>query len=475
MTDLVSKILSNKSQENVTRLLEGNILHLHKYDEYMINESRKETTRANNLRNIMLVTLEIPKLYESWSKNDVENYFTRLSTDSKIQVSAYTREIRKAIVTKYFRWFYKKTSKDAAPEVVSGLKINHKAYDKFINPNDFLTEDEVKLLVDICDHPRDSCFIMVLYESGARITEILSLNIKDVKFLGDSVKIYIRKSKTVRRPVDLLLSVPYLQAWLQKHPDKNNPDAPLFISFSPSCYGTRLMSHSTLEILQKLKKRCGITKKINHHLFRHMAITRCLLSGMPHAVVKRRFGLSNNTNMLERYCWISDDDVEDSYRVACGYEPNKASRNSIETLKPKKCWRCGSSNPVTNKYCNSCFTNLDYESVGHDLDVLEMVKTRFAELEGVDIDKMLVHYQHLKAETKDMQRLLDCFDGNNEVKISLVRKQLGLSDDDALEILQYLVSAEQITFDKDMIYLKDKEEFRKFISIQKRYISFNSD
>lgn len=471
MTELVRKILSNKSQEELDKILDGNIPHLFKYDGYMLNNELKETTRANNLRAILVATKEISKLYEEWTKFDVEDYFTRLSTDSKIKIKPYTKEIRKAIITKFFRWFYGKTSKDDAPEVVSGLRINHKTYDKFLNPADFLTEEEVKKLIDVCDHPRDSCFIMVLYESGARISEILSLNVKDVEFIGDSVKIYIRKSKTKRRPVDLLLSVPYLQDWLQKHPYKDNPEAPLFISFSPAVYGTRLMSHSTLEILQKLKKRCGIKKKINHHLYRHMAITRCLLSGMPQSVVKRRFGLSNNTNMLQRYCWISDEDVENSYRKACGYEPNKTSRNDIETLKPKKCWRCGASNPVTNNYCNNCYCSLDYQAVERDLGILEMAKTKFAT--DCRIDNLLANFRHLKVETNYMEKLLDCFNGNSKIKTSKARKELGLNDDEAVEFLQYLVSAEQITFNGDMIYLKNKEDFKQFISMQKRYLEAN--
>jgi site-specific recombinase XerD len=470
MTELVDKILSNKSKEELSKILQSNIQYLHKYDCSMINVGRKLTTRENNLRTIIVITKEISKQYKEWTKSDIEEYFIRLSTDPKLKVKPYTKEIRKAIITKFFRWLYEKTSHDDAPEVVSSLKINHKSYDKFLNPNDFLTENEVKSLIDTCDHPRDSCFIMVLYESGARISEVLSLNIKDVEFIGDAVKTYIRKSKTKRRPVDLLISAPYIQAWIQKHPKRDNPDAPFFISFSPATYGTRLMSHSTLEILQKLKYRCGIKKKVNHHLFRHMAITRCILDGMPIPAVKRRFGLSNNTNVLERYSWISDEDVENSYRVACGYEPNKTDRNNIDILKPKKCWRCKTPNPVTNKYCDNCYTHLDYETVSLDLEILEMLKTKYAEFEGVNLKNMLTHFKQFRAETNDLSTLLDCFNGSDEVSIPEVRRRLDLKDDDALNLLQYLMTGGFIDIKMDTVKLLDKEKFKNYILMQKRYL-----
>jgi len=144
-----------------------------------------------------------------------------------------------------------------------------------------------------------------------------------------------------------------------------------------------------------------------------------------------------------------------------GYEPKKPVKEDPEILKPKKCVRCGTSNPVTAKYCHKCYCSLDYEAVERDLDILEMSKTKFAM--DVGINNIIANFRHIKAETSYMERLLDCFNGNSKIKTSVVRRDLNLSDDEAIEFLQYLVSAEQITFDQDMVYLRDREDFKKFI------------
>ncbi len=43
-----------------------------------------------------------------------------------------------------------------------------------------MTEEKVAKLIDVAEHPRDKAFICMLYELGARISELGNLEIKGV-------------------------------------------------------------------------------------------------------------------------------------------------------------------------------------------------------------------------------------------------------------------------------------------------------
>jgi integrase len=403
------------------------------------------------------------KTFRQMTKQDVTNYFDNLT------VKPYTIEHRRIVITKFFKWLYDNEN----PDVVKDLEPNLNAYDKTIDPKSLWTDEEIKQLVKVCTHPRDKAMIMTLYDTGARIGELLSMNICDADFQGDTCSIFLRNSKTQRRRVGVLFSAPYLQEWIDCHPMKNNPDAPLWISLSHNTTrrGNRLKDNSAFDILKSAQKRSSVDKHLNPHLLRHSCISKCRKAGMPDSLIRRRVGLSPGSIVLERYTHISDDEVENSYRKSMGYKPKKPVVEDPEILKPKTCLRCSASNPVDAKFCHKCHISLDYESVERDLNILEMFKTRFAK--GMNLDKMLNQYQQFKAETSDMQQLLDCFNGNDRVQIREVRKRLRLKDDEALGLLEYLATAELIHFDNDMIYLEDKQKFKQFLTMQRRYLEVN--
>jgi integrase len=57
-----------------------------------------------------------------------------------------------------------------------------KAYNKkSVLPEEILTEDEVEKLAEAADNLRDRALVLVLYESGCRIGELLGLKIKHMQ------------------------------------------------------------------------------------------------------------------------------------------------------------------------------------------------------------------------------------------------------------------------------------------------------
>ena len=60
------------------------------------------------------------------------------------------------------------------------IKITRKPSDK--NPSDLLTEEEIFKMIEVADNDRDKAIIAVLHESGCREGELVSSQLKHIKF-----------------------------------------------------------------------------------------------------------------------------------------------------------------------------------------------------------------------------------------------------------------------------------------------------
>jgi site-specific recombinase XerD len=118
-------------------------------------------------------------------------------------------------------------------------------------PEQLLMKEDVEKLVNAAVNPRDKALISVLYESGCRIGEILSLKIRNVEFDNNGA-VLIVNGKTGQRRVRLIHSVPRLMAWLEHHPKNNDPDTSLWVCLSSRNNSERLVHQSVASILKKI-------------------------------------------------------------------------------------------------------------------------------------------------------------------------------------------------------------------------------
>lgn len=127
-------------------------------------------------------------------------------------------------------------------------------------PEELITPEHIEELLQSARTIQDRAFIFSLWESGARIGELLSLRRKHVQFdhLG---AILIMDGKTGMRRVRLMESAPLLDEWISDRSFR--PDDAIF----PKRYNAYVKS------LKTLSRRAGITKRIYPHLFRHSRAT----------------------------------------------------------------------------------------------------------------------------------------------------------------------------------------------------------
>lgn len=113
---------------------------------------------------------------------------------------------------------------------------------------------------------RDIALIELLAGTGLRVGELLALKLGDLTIKGHSGKVVVRMGKHGGyREVPLTVEVrKALNAYLEHHPDKTNPDACLWISKR----GSLATRSAVLRLLEKYANAAGI-EAMGPHALRH--------------------------------------------------------------------------------------------------------------------------------------------------------------------------------------------------------------
>lgn len=216
-------------------------------------------------------------------------------------------------------------------------------------PEDILTKDEVLQIIDHAGSTRDKALFGLLYESGCRAGEIISLKVKNIEFLNNGgCAITFPKGKTGPRRVLIFNFASYMRQWLDVHPLKDNPEAPLWTTydyrFAPLSYiGLKYLLHETV-------KRTGIKKRVWLHGFRHSRATH-LAEHLTEQQMKIFLGWSPRSDMPATYVHLSGKDMDRAIKTMYGIEDQDIP---IDTMKPGKCPRCHELNPPHAHYCYKC-------------------------------------------------------------------------------------------------------------------------
>ncbi|MDS0256635.1 tyrosine-type recombinase/integrase [Thermoplasmatales archaeon AK] len=285
------------------------------------------------------------------TRGNITNAITKLqSIEKPKKLSPRTIEDYKQAMRKFYSWHL---SKKVYSQVMGHVKIQNNV-NRTKKSEDMLTESEIESIVKNAMNPRDKALFSLLYDSGCRVGEILTLRIQDVKFDQYGALIHVT-GKTGERNVRIVgNSIAYLREWLRAHPI-GNPDSWLFVGINGDKLGQPLDYDTMRSALRKSCIRAGITKKIHPHLFRHSAATR-LAGVLSESVLKKSMGWSGSSRMAAIYVHLNDTETDRAVLQAHGIETEK---HTLESVKPKACPRCGTLQPSYSKICTNCFMVLD--------------------------------------------------------------------------------------------------------------------
>lgn len=335
---------------------------------YLVTESGVITRYHSYLNNIYTISLfgrAVQKPFNEVTKADIKNFLMGLHLRGckESTLNEYRIKLRH-----FFTFLY---GTNEYPDVVSWIQLA-KTESPEISEDALITKTEVRKLAEAADNARDRALVTVLYESAARRSELLSVDLSHVRADRYGFVIKLPESKTKKRTVRLIESVPFLQEWLNNHPNKGKPESPVFVDLCKN-YGGRMGPQCMRYILLKLAKHAGIKKKIYPHLFRHSRLNELAKDGFNERDLRLFAGWSEDSNMPKVYLHYGEKELHEKLLARAGVlteEETKEEKANRESLKPRDCPRCKLVNPATSRYCTSCGMALSLKEYMADQEIL---------------------------------------------------------------------------------------------------------
>ncbi len=220
-------------------------------------------------------------------------------------------------------------------------------------------------MIESASNPRDKAIIALLYDSGIRVGELLSLKKKSVDLDSEPGHVVV-DGKTGMRKIPILFSAPYLAGYLEMERGKK-PDDYLWTGIGTWKGSAKLVDDSAIRKMLKIAaKRAGIGKRIYPHLFRHSRATY-YANRLTEQQLKALFGWTGDSRMVSIYVHMSGRDIDDAVLQAYGRQPKAAV---VPILTEKICPRCRYANGIDFLHCRRCGAPLDDSQVNRE-DVLK--------------------------------------------------------------------------------------------------------
>ena len=181
----------------------------------------------------------------------------------------------------------------------------------------YLTEDEVERLLREADKAgtaeaqRDANILELLYATGLRVSELVSLNVQDVDFEESYIRCWGKGAKErIVYAHDKALNglQDYLSTSRMSLLGQNKEEAALFVNHR----GERLTRQWVWNILKTYSKRAGIDQKITPHTLRHSFATHLLQKGATLRHVQELLGHSS-ISTTQVYTHLTSEHLRDEY------------------------------------------------------------------------------------------------------------------------------------------------------------------
>jgi len=244
------------------------------------------------------IFIKLDKDFENVTERDLKSYVGGLE---RSKLSAWSKHDYKVVLRIVYKWQF--------GEELAWVKTKIPRNKRKL-PTELLDETDIDIMVDQASNARDRAFVSLLWDIGPRIGEIATMLVGSVYFDSLGAMVYV-SGKTGPRKVRTVYSVKYLQDWVQKHPMKDDPNAPLWVNLRPHDGEYIQMDYYSIrKQLKNIAKRAGIRKKVNPQQFRHSRATY-MAHHMTPSQMCAYFGWVTESDMPGVYVHISGTDLDD--------------------------------------------------------------------------------------------------------------------------------------------------------------------
>ena len=257
--------------------------------------------------------------YEKYVSDNKINYL-KVTEETILEYMEYLREENKkestisrslASIRSFYQYLIrvKKIKKDPTMTIESP-KINKRT------PN-ILTSKEVELLLDQqkdvdLKGTRDKAMLEFAYATGMRVTEMISLDIDDVK-LDEGYVVCRGRSKSRNIPLGSM-SLKALKEYIddaRPYLIRDESEEALFVNVN----GTRLTRQGFWKIVKYYKEQAHIEKDITPHVLRHSFATHLLQNGADLKAIQTMLGHSDISS-TQVYMQFQDPGIKNEYKKA---------------------------------------------------------------------------------------------------------------------------------------------------------------
>ena len=308
----LKRVGGNMQTVNITKLSDKNKSILNDFQMHLIT-----VKHMNEESSSYSYTDDIYKYLEYMEENNIKDIskiqeedlikYLKYLDDNNYEVSSVARKI---VTIKSFHSFIEETYN--IPDIT--LKINSpKFYRKL---PEVLSIEEVDNLLDIkTDNAfdyRNKAMLELMYSSGLRVSELVSLTLKDIDIESRIVRCFGKGGKERIVPIgDYALE--YLKKYIMEYRSLLKKDyytESLFLNN----HGKEMTRQGFFLIVKKIAKEKNINKNITPHMLRHSFATHLLNNGADLRTIQEMLGHSN-ISTTQIYTNLTTDILKENYKL----------------------------------------------------------------------------------------------------------------------------------------------------------------
>jgi len=177
------------------------------------------------------------------------------------------------------------------------------------NPT-YLTKEEVAVIRNVPVRTvldlRDRALFEFILDTGARVSEALSVDWQNIDFAKGEVTVIGKGSK--QRTLFLRESSP----WIQQYLEQRQTDAPpLFVTYTKL---RRLNRENAGDAIRKLAEKAGLEKRVHPHMLRHTFGTYLMWAGTDPKTVQELLGHADLDMTLRYYVASETERMKDAHK-----------------------------------------------------------------------------------------------------------------------------------------------------------------
>ena len=273
------------------------------YLEYLKFERRVSANTIDSYgENLLLLCETVKKEVINLKKNDIKNFLDNVDATPRTKAHYLT------VFNSFYKYLVFMDKIDVNPcDGIKSPRLEKKL------PN-YLTSDEIDKLFDLrltkpIDY-RNKALLEVIYATGARISEVISLELNQIDFEECVIKVMGKGKKERIIPLgntalnSLYIYISNYRAFLVKNDTCNY----VFLNKN----GTKISRQGVFKILKELANNAGIKKEISPHTLRHSFATNLLNNGADLRVIQELLG-HENLETTEIYSHLQNKKIEEDY------------------------------------------------------------------------------------------------------------------------------------------------------------------